>query len=353
MRKPLIALVLGIALITGACGTSAAHPEVPEPEPTSQPDDPDYDTDWPPMVVDWYGDFEIELPNGWTVRHCDGDAPLICFLDGDRYVGLVELGDYPMPDDYDGDARSYLYNHVESFLDGMRDDRAIGCPGLTFEATPIIDFNLGGTRGVKAGFRLVNDDGREVERHVQYWAVHDDAHFVITAAAYDDDGCLERLGEFQTHDLGLVTLYLDHIVDQTPLPAPTGTPTDGHVIDGSFFARISGMDAPVRVMTVDPVEVLTGDEAVAAAREDGEIGPDDDLPNDVYIRNLDGTTHSVAVSADAVVSVYDCATGCELVGVELADFLTGRARPFNGDYAIFDITISDGVVVEISEIYLP
>jgi hypothetical protein len=76
-------------------------------------------------------------------------------------------------------------------------------------------------RGVKAGFRLVDPSGAEVERNVLYWAVHDDAHYVITATATaPEGGCLERLGEFEPHDLGIALPYIDRIVNDTPLPPP-------------------------------------------------------------------------------------------------------------------------------------
>lgn len=48
--------------------------------------------------------------------------------------------------------------------------------------------------------------------------------------------------------------------------------------------------------------MLTGDEAVAA-RQDGVIGADEDLPNDFYIRNLEESTTEFHVSVDVVVAV--------------------------------------------------
>jgi hypothetical protein len=192
---------------------------VVEPDPGAAPDDPTLGDDWPEMVVDWNGPFTLELPNGWTVTHCEGDAPILCFSDGDRHVGVVEIGDYALPDGFDGDARSYLLEHVDGFLAGMRDDRAIGCPDLAFEATPPVDVDLGGVRGVKTGFRLVDPSGAEVERNVLYLAVHDDAHHAISATATAaEGGCLERLGEFEPHDLGIALPYIDRIVHDTPLP---------------------------------------------------------------------------------------------------------------------------------------
>jgi hypothetical protein len=222
MRPALLFALVGLALLAVACGTSAATPPpdaAPTPVPTVTPDDPTPD-DGDPLIVDWYGDFAFDLPNGWTVNKCEGDASIVCFTDGDRHVGTVELGAYALADDYDGDARAYLLAHAEDFLAGMREDRAVGCPDLTFESTPPVGVDVGGEPGVKAEFRMVDADGVERERHVLYWAVHDGAHYVITAAAYDDEGCLERLGEFEPHNLGIAAPYLDRIVRDSPLPVP-------------------------------------------------------------------------------------------------------------------------------------
>ena len=65
----------------------------------------------------------------------------------------------------------------------------------------------------------------------------------------------------------------------------TSTTQAGETMEQFGFARtLTG-----GTLVFDPAEMLTGDEAVAAAREDGIIGADEDLPNDFYIRNLDKT----------------------------------------------------------------
>lgn len=222
-RRPVAILLLALAL--GACaGTSeSAQPPMPD-APVEEPavvDEPLPEV--PLLVADWDGGASLTLPGGWTVERCEGDAPLLCVLDGDRQVGFLERGGFALPADHGGDALTYLRRQMDDYVADMRDDRANGCPDLTFEPIPAIDVTVAGHPGIRGGFRLVDDSGREVERHLQYWTVIDDQHVTVTVPAYAEDGCLERMGEFTPEDLGLVALHLDHLVADTPIPATTGS----------------------------------------------------------------------------------------------------------------------------------
>jgi hypothetical protein len=354
MRHPLAGFLLVVALAVAACGGPAAPPA---PDGTAVEDtEPEHEDDAeapePAWVADWSGPFTIELTNGWRVEHCDGDAPMWCVVDGDRHVGVVELGEFPLGDGYDGDDRGYLDRHVESFLADLRADRAVGCAHLDFAPEPTAEVEVGGVPGLRTGFTMTDVAGEVLERHVVYVAVHGGALFVVTAAAYDDGACLERLGEFLVTDLDEVREPLDRIVADTQLPDPTPPPADG-LADGGHVARIVSIDAPVSAIEIDLAEMLTGEEAVAAARADGEIGPDEDLPNDFYVRDLDDTVHHVGIDDDAVVALIDCNGGCQPVEVALSDFLVGKATPFNGEFALYEITVTGGRVSAITEIYLP
>ncbi len=349
-RTPVhLALLLVTALALAACQSSETPEEPSPPDVAEEPADAPME-ELPPMVADWTGPFLIDLPNGWTVTHCDGEATMLCFADGDRHVGVVELGQYPVDA---GAAGADLDAQVAEFITSMREDRAVGCPDRTFEEIPAIRFDVGGVPGVRLGFRMVDADLREVERHVLYWAEQDGTRYWINAAAYGDDGCAERLGEFTPEDLGLVHLYVDAIVEQTPLPAPTGGPVEGLGLpDGEHVVRVVRIDAPVRVVDVERVELLSGQEAIDAARQDGVIGPDEDVPNDVYLRDGDGTVYSAGLE-DAVVEVFHCPTTCERVDVPLADYLSGARPAMNGEFAIFEMTVTNGRVEALREIYLP
>jgi hypothetical protein len=231
-RRSLLALALVAVLV--ACGgpvdddieqpvgdptPTPGETETVEPPDAAPADDGDAPMpELPPMVADWSDDdVRVDLPNGWTVHGCEGDAPLLCVSAGDRPTGFLELGRYPLPDAYDGDDRAYLASAVDDFVEGMRADRAEGCPDLDFEATPAIDVTVGGHPGLRGGFRLVDGDGREIERHIVYWTA-DGEHVAVTVPAYAADGCLEAMGEFTPEDLGLVALFIDRLVADTPLP---------------------------------------------------------------------------------------------------------------------------------------
>jgi hypothetical protein len=88
---------------------------------------------------------------------------------------------------------------------------------------------------------------------------------------------------------------------QTTTPAPPSTsvspsttdspyPLETRLPNGHFqgLVYITFLDAfgGYRSIKVDYLEMLTGEEAKAAAVEDGAISPGEDLPNDYYVRNL-------------------------------------------------------------------
>jgi len=68
-----------------------------------------------------------------------------------------------------------------------------------------------------------------------------------------------------------------------------------------FIKSIREQDGK-RYITIDYAEMLSGREAVDAAREAGDIGPDEDLPNDYYISNPTTDKREFEVSADVAVT---------------------------------------------------
>jgi hypothetical protein len=119
------------------------------------------------------------------------------------------------------------------------------------------------------------------------------------------------------------------------------------------------------IVGVDRAEMLTGAEALAAARQDGFIGADEDLPNDFYIRNPDDATVDLDVSADVVVTLQACYQGGECVTTEEVDLATwsvlfgaeedpGLEWDWYGAGALpYQMTLVGGLVTEIQEVYLP
>jgi hypothetical protein len=100
------------------------------------------------------------------------------------------------------------------------------------------------------------------------------------------------------------------------------------------------------------VRVLSGAEAVAAAREDGVQVEGDSLPDDVYVQDLKQTV-KVPVAGDGGFQIYDCSAGCELVGTTLDALASGKATPYGGANAVIDVWVDAGAVVSFVEVYLP
>ena len=119
------------------------------------------------------------------------------------------------------------------------------------------------------------------------------------------------------------------------------------------------------IVQVDPAEMLTGDEAVAAARQDGVISGDEDLPNDFYIRNPDESTTEFTVSPDVVVTLQACYEGGDCVTTEQVDLATwsvllgGEDDPgldwgWYGQGSLpYTFTVAGDLIVEVAEVYLP
>jgi hypothetical protein len=135
----------------------------------------------------------------------------------------------------------------------------------------------------------------------------------------------------------------------------------------SIFGWLQSFEGTAGAVTisVDVAEMLTGEEALAAAREAGAIGEFEDLPNDFYIRNPDESTIDLTVSPNVVVTLQACYEGGECVTSEQVDLdtwsvlLGGEDDPglewdwYGSGTLPYDFTVQNGVVVEIEEQYLP
>jgi hypothetical protein len=129
-----------------------------------------------------------------------------------------------------------------------------------------------------------------------------------------------------------------------PAAAPSPLP------DGRHQGRLVAIDA--RTVTVDLIQVLSGDAAIAAAKAAGVALDDGTLPNDVFVKDL-GRRVVVPVAGDGGFQIYDCSGGCKLVGTTLAALSGGKATPYGGANAPFDLRVDHGEVVSLVEIYLP
>lgn len=147
------------------------------------------------------------------------------------------------------------------------------------------------------------------------------------------------------------------VTDPEPEPVPA-------LADGEWFALITvGEDETAAVtLGVDVAEMLSGDEARQAAIEDGFIAEDEDLPNDFYIRNPDeamellqftdspeitlissqDTSQTITVTPDELAQVYE---GTHPNG---ESFYVGVGQPIP-----MDVSVLDGLVVSVSQVYVP
>lgn len=85
--------------------------------------------------------------------------------------------------------------------------------------------------------------------------------------------------------------------------ADEGRGAEDVLADGEHFGFVSAFT--VDAITFEPAEYLTGEEAREAAREDGQIGPDDDLPNDFYVRQAGSAELTLPVEAGFEASLLD------------------------------------------------
>lgn len=115
-----------------------------------------------------------------------------------------------------------------------------------------------------------------------------------------------------------------------------------------------------RYISIDYAEMLTGEAARAAAIEAGEIGPEDDLPNDYYIRNTNPATRefTVAKSASITTVTRAGANPDEPQPATWSDFMSffGDSPPAGVEYlhlVPWWIERDGAEVISIEEQYLP
>jgi hypothetical protein len=142
-------------------------------------------------------------------------------------------------------------------------------------------------------------------------------------------------------------------VTEPSAPAPLG--------DGEHFGFIR--DVGPGVLVFDPAELLTGEAAVEAAREDGVVGEGEDLPNDFYIDDPESETVDLPIAGDVVVSLlgFDTSGAIEPTTVT-PDALLGLwdgSEDADGFYGFVvgelpvRVVIAGGIVATVTQEYLP
>ena len=127
--------------------------------------------------------------------------------------------------------------------------------------------------------------------------------------------------------------------------------------DGRHFGSITGTDG-INI-DFDEAEFLTGDAAIAAARQDGVIAPGETVPNDYYIDDDDASVRGLPVGGH--VSVHLETAGRDgrpgLSRFDFNDFVCMFGSDIPEDRANvqgpFWIDVVDGEVARIEQQYLP
>jgi hypothetical protein len=145
---------------------------------------------------------------------------------------------------------------------------------------------------------------------------------------------------------------------ECPAAVPSAiTVSEGEVRDGKSFGFVHHFDGIA--LYVDPAEFFGNEDAIKAAREDGEIGPGEDLPNPFYIRNPSTAILRVPVSDALRVKVLDN-QDTRPHSLSRAAFTSlycasGRLHWMYSDPTGLPawITVANGVATEVAEQYVP
>jgi hypothetical protein len=131
----------------------------------------------------------------------------------------------------------------------------------------------------------------------------------------------------------------------------------GTLPKGTSFGFVRFFDGTA--VYVDPAELFGNDAAEKAAREDGEIGPHEELPNPFYVRNRSTAVVRIPVSATLRVQVIDNQDVAEhaITTAQFATLYCAEARPdwlySNPENLPANLTMAHGEVTRIEEEYLP
>lgn len=148
---------------------------------------------------------------------------------------------------------------------------------------------------------------------------------------------------------------------ESPSKSPASSPTRSPELeDGRHFGYIQSVDVTTipYTMVFDLAYFLTGDEAIAAAKEHGDL-EDGFLPNDYYIVNDNPRLRTLSFGPDVTIAIVNWESCCEstpgVLGPFVEAFRRHHAPPGNykGSFSQYWLTVEGGEVVSIEEQYLP
>jgi hypothetical protein len=183
----------------------------------------------PTAAINWNAPAPTDVGRGWSIRDCEGDAPLVCVDRDGVPAGVLEIGRFPLnslPDvvaaqQGSGD-RAALDTQARVFLRDLSADRKEGCGlGYGIASAPVVHLRAADGPVVRYGFTGTGDDGSPSERIVQYAGIRGTTLVILTANAYDVGGCLPPEGTAFTS--GLLAEFeplLEAAVKASPFPSP-------------------------------------------------------------------------------------------------------------------------------------
>lgn len=181
------------------------------------------------VVFDWAAPTTLELPGGWTVAPCGGDAPLACVAEAGAQAGVVEQLGFPLdslPDLEEALAGGTSPDvALELFAIDEREtleaDRRTGCdPDFEVRLIGPEPATVAGQPGVRYGLEGVDGTGAVVERISKHALLTENALFLVVASALEPDGCLSPEGDFRVATLERFEPQLARLAAGSRFPPP-------------------------------------------------------------------------------------------------------------------------------------
>ena len=217
-------MVLVLAL-AGACdgdgdGDGAGDGAAAPPTSPSTSATPTSTASVAPLAIDWSGRTISPATVGpWSVRFCEGEAPLICLDRDGRPAGAIERSEFPVSSipslqqalEAKVTARAALAVLAQQTVETFAADRKEGCgTDYLVTAEPVVAQPVLGGEGVRYGWSA-RVGGEVVERSVTYAAVREGVLHLLVAGGLAEGGCVEKLGEFGVQDLEAALPVLDRV----------------------------------------------------------------------------------------------------------------------------------------------
>jgi hypothetical protein len=129
--------------------------------------------------------------------------------------------------------------------------------------------------------------------------------------------------------------------------------------DGEHFVFVTAFEPTL--ITVDPALFFSGEEALAAARDDGVIGPSEELPNPFYVRNPEAERVILDVAGSFHAKLINAVTlefGAPVDANGFANLFQGAVIPdpvygFTPDGFPMVIAVEGGEVTAATQQYIP